>query len=102
MQVCANVVRRQYHFQSHNNYGTGAYLLNGIDLAATGSNGTERNTVVAEASIPAAPIWDMADASVRFISENIDPATWELLGGINDNNSMTGPDSGTQYTLKDY
>ncbi len=43
----------------------------------------------------------MADASVRFISENIDPATWEMLGGINDGNTMHGAD-GNNYTLGSY
>jgi prepilin-type N-terminal cleavage/methylation domain-containing protein/prepilin-type processing-associated H-X9-DG protein len=100
MQVCANVVAGNTLSNSHNNYGTGAYLLNGIDLAASDSNGQNANRGCGSKH-PGGANMGMADASVHFISENIDPATWELLGGINDNNSMTGP-NGTQYTLKDY
>jgi prepilin-type N-terminal cleavage/methylation domain-containing protein/prepilin-type processing-associated H-X9-DG protein len=100
MQVCANVVAGATISQSHNAYGTGAYLLNGIDLAATDNNGQNANRGCGSKHSGGANM-GMADGSVRFISENIDPATWELLGGIEDNNSMTGPD-GTQYTLKDY
>jgi prepilin-type N-terminal cleavage/methylation domain-containing protein/prepilin-type processing-associated H-X9-DG protein len=99
-QVLVNLVAGSTISKSHNNYGTGAYLLNGIDLAATDGNGQNSNRGAGSRHSGGANM-GMADASVRFISENIDPATWELLGGINDNNSMTGPD-GTQYTLKDY
>ncbi|HTQ40968.1 MAG TPA: DUF1559 domain-containing protein [Pirellulales bacterium] len=80
------------------NASSGSFLLNGYSLAGTSKD----NEYCIGSKHPGGANMGMVDGSVRFISENIDAATWELLGGINDGNTMTNLSSGTTYTVKDY
>jgi prepilin-type N-terminal cleavage/methylation domain-containing protein/prepilin-type processing-associated H-X9-DG protein len=80
------------------NASSGSFLLNGYSLKGTSKD----NEYCIGSKHSGGANLGLADGSVRFISENIDAATWELLGGIDDGNSMTNQSSGTTYSLKDY
>jgi prepilin-type N-terminal cleavage/methylation domain-containing protein/prepilin-type processing-associated H-X9-DG protein len=80
------------------NASSGSFLINGYSLAGSSKD----NEYCIGSKHAGGANLGMADGSVRFISENIDAATWELLGGINDGNTMTNISSGTTYPLKDY
>jgi prepilin-type processing-associated H-X9-DG protein len=80
------------------NASSGSYLINGYSLAGTAKD----NEYCIGSLHPGGANLGMVDGSVRFISENVDAATWELLGGINDGNQLTNLTSGTSYSLKDY
>jgi len=96
-EVLANVVATAAISNSNNGDG-GAFLLNGYTF---GSTATKDQAYGCGSLHPGGANMGMADASVRFISENIDSATWEMLGGINDGNSMIGKDK-NPYTLQSY
>jgi prepilin-type processing-associated H-X9-DG protein len=80
------------------NSSSGSFMLNGYSLAGSSKD----NEYCIGSKHTGGANMGMADGSVRFISENIDAATWELLGGIEDGNTLTNLTSGTSYTLKDY
>ncbi len=80
------------------NASSGSFLLNGYSLAGTSKD----NEYCIGSKHAGGANMGMADGSTRFVSENIDAATWELLGGIDDGNTMTNSGSGFSYQLKDY
>ncbi|HEY2828187.1 MAG TPA: DUF1559 domain-containing protein, partial [Pirellulales bacterium] len=80
------------------NASSGSFLINGYSLAGTSKD----NEYCIGSKHSGGANLGLADGSVRFISENVDAATWELLGGIEDGNSMTNQGTGTSYSLKDY
>ena len=74
----------------------GSFLINGYSL----SGSSKDNEYCVGSKHPGGANVGLADGSTRFISENIDAGTWELLGGIDDGNTMTK--NGVTYTVKDY
>jgi prepilin-type N-terminal cleavage/methylation domain-containing protein/prepilin-type processing-associated H-X9-DG protein len=76
----------------------GSFLINGYSLAGTSKD----NEYCIGSLHQGGANCGMADGSTRFISENVDPGTWELLGGIDDGNTMTKKSSGLVSTIKDY
>jgi prepilin-type N-terminal cleavage/methylation domain-containing protein/prepilin-type processing-associated H-X9-DG protein len=96
-EVLANCVGPSAITKSKNG-SSGAFLLNGFTFGTTAA----KDQIYGFGSKHSGGAnMGMADASVRFISENIDGMTWELLGGIEDGNAMIGKDN-KSYTLGSY
>jgi prepilin-type processing-associated H-X9-DG protein len=73
----------RYLDQNMANVDAGAFQINSI------SPGTKQNAYSIGSRHEGGANMAMADGSVRFINDSIDPATWKSLGGINDGHTAS-------------